>query len=127
MRSVPLSRSAGRIHRTSSVVVRWISYPPVTTRWVPTVRAVPAALSSFLAAGAFPLGQASDSWVVTTGMLKIVAVFEVDGQVGDHRWQLLNWDGEVLAEKGGYLTRAAALQDIERIRVAAVTANVVES
>ncbi|WP_395693432.1 YegP family protein [Nocardioides sp.] len=88
---------------------------------------MPAALSSFLAAGAFPLGQASDSWVVTTGMLKIVAVFEVDGQVGDHRWQLLNWDGEVLAEKGGYLTRAAALQDIERIRVAAVTANVVES
>ncbi|WP_395656512.1 YegP family protein [Nocardioides sp.] len=60
-------------------------------------------------------------------MLKIVAVFEVDGKLGEHRWQLRDWDGEVLAEKGGYLTRAAALQDIERVRVAAVTANVVEA
>ncbi|WP_395693549.1 YegP family protein [Nocardioides sp.] len=59
-------------------------------------------------------------------MFRTVAVFEVNGRVGDHRWQLVNWDGEVLAEKGGYLTRAAALEDVERIRVAAVTANLVE-
>ena len=60
-------------------------------------------------------------------MLKIVAVFEVDGRLGDHRWRLVNWDGEVLAEKSGFYTRTAAVEDIERVRVAAVTANIAES
>ena len=59
-------------------------------------------------------------------MLKIVAVYEVFEQSGTHGWVLRDWDGEVLAQNGGYLTRAAATQDIERLRVAAVTASVVE-
>ncbi|MBB6627517.1 YegP family protein [Nocardioides sp. KIGAM211] len=56
----------------------------------------------------------------------LVAVFEVSRFAGTHRWILRNWDGEILAQNGGYLTRGAAVQDIERLRVATVTANVVE-
>ncbi len=59
-------------------------------------------------------------------MLKIVGLFEVFQDGGEHHWLLRDWDGEVLARNGGYITRAAALQDIERLRVAAVTANVIE-
>lgn len=59
-------------------------------------------------------------------MLKIVAVYEVFEDSGGHGWVLRDWDGTVMARNGGYLTRAAAVQEIERLRVAAVTANVVE-
>jgi uncharacterized protein YegP (UPF0339 family) len=59
-------------------------------------------------------------------MSGVVAVFEVSRAAGSHRWVLRNWDGEVLAQKDGYLTRSAAVQDIERLRVASITANVVE-
>ena len=60
-------------------------------------------------------------------MAGIVAVFELSHTAGSHRWILRNWDGEILAQNDGYLTRAAAVQDIERLRVASVTANVVET
>ena len=59
-------------------------------------------------------------------MTDIVAVFELSQDNGRHRWVLRTWDGEVLAQNGGYLTRAAAVEDIERLRDASVTANVVE-
>lgn len=59
-------------------------------------------------------------------MLKIVGLFEVFAHRGEHYWLLRDWDGVVLARNGGYLTRAAALEDIERLRVTAITANVVE-
>jgi uncharacterized protein YegP (UPF0339 family) len=60
-------------------------------------------------------------------MLHLVAVFELSVHAGRHGWVLRDWDGEVLARNSGYLTRAAAAQDIERLRVASVTANVVET
>ncbi|GAB7007929.1 hypothetical protein JCM18899A_54080 [Nocardioides sp. AN3] len=60
-------------------------------------------------------------------MLKIVGLFEVFRDGGEYHWILRDWDGEVLARNGGYITRAGAVQDIERLRVAAVTANVVET
>ena len=59
-------------------------------------------------------------------MSGVVAVFEVSRSGASHRWVLRNWDGEVLAQNGRYLTRSAAVEDIERLRVASITANVVE-
>ena len=59
-------------------------------------------------------------------MLKIQGLFEVFRADGEHHWVLRGWDGEVIARNGGYLTRAGALEDIERLRVTALTANVVE-
>ena len=60
-------------------------------------------------------------------MLKIAAVFEVYDDAGLHHWILRDWDGGILARNGGYATRACALRDIERLRVTALTANVVET
>lgn len=60
-------------------------------------------------------------------MLHTVAVFELFERAGQHSWVLRDWDGVVLAQNSGYLTRAAAAQDIERLRVASVTANVIET
>jgi uncharacterized protein YegP (UPF0339 family) len=60
-------------------------------------------------------------------VLKIAGLFEVFEQDGEHHWLLRDWDGEVMARNGGYITRASALQDIERLRVTALTANVVEA
>ena len=60
-------------------------------------------------------------------MLKIAGLFEVFEQDGEHHWLLRDWDGQVMARNGGYITRASALQEIERIRVTALTANVVEA
>ena len=59
-------------------------------------------------------------------MLQMVAVFELSYQAGHHRWVLRDWDGAILAQNGGYLTRAAAVQDIERLQSATLGANVVE-
>ena len=59
-------------------------------------------------------------------MLKIAGLFEVYQEAGEHHWVLRDWDGYVMARNGGYITRAGALEDIERLRVTALTANVVE-
>lgn len=59
-------------------------------------------------------------------MLKIAGLFEVYSAQGEHHWVLRDWDGQIMARNGGYLTRAAAIQDIERLRVTALTANIVE-
>jgi uncharacterized protein YegP (UPF0339 family) len=59
-------------------------------------------------------------------MLKIAGLFEVYQEDGAHHWVLRDWDGYVMARNGGYITRAAVIQDIERLRVTALTANVVE-
>ncbi|WP_395656520.1 YegP family protein [Nocardioides sp.] len=60
-------------------------------------------------------------------MLKIAGLFEVFEQHGEHHWVLRDWDGQIMARNGGYITRTAALQEIERLRVTALTANVVEA
>lgn len=60
-------------------------------------------------------------------MLKIAGLFEVYERDGEHHWVLRDWAGEVMARNGGYVSRAGALQDIERLRVTALTANVVEA
>lgn len=59
-------------------------------------------------------------------MLKIVGLFEVYADTCGHHWVLRDWDGEVIARNGGYITRTAALEDIEQLRVTALTANIVE-
>lgn len=60
-------------------------------------------------------------------MLKIAGLFEVYEDGGRHHWVLRDWDGQVLARNGGYITRTGALEDIERLRVTALTANIVEA
>lgn len=60
-------------------------------------------------------------------VLKIAGLFEVYEQDGEHHWVLRDWDGEVMARNGGYVSRTGALMDIERLRVTALTANVVEA
>ncbi len=77
-----------------------------------------------------PDSSCAAAWPGSDGrqpMLKIVGLFEVFRDGGEYHWILRDWDGEVLARNGGYITRAGAVQDIERLRVAAVTANVVET
>ncbi len=37
-------------------------------------------------------------------MLKIVGLFEVFRDGGEYHWILRDWDGEVLARNGGYIT-----------------------
>lgn len=59
-------------------------------------------------------------------MLKIAGLFEVYEEQGEHHWVLRDWDGQVMARNGGYITRIGAIQDIERLRVTALTANIVE-
>lgn len=59
-------------------------------------------------------------------MLKIAGLFEVYEERGEHHWVLRDWDGQIMARNGGYITRAGAIEDIERLRVTALTANVVE-
>ncbi|MFT3873586.1 MAG: YegP family protein [Nocardioides sp.] len=59
-------------------------------------------------------------------MLKIAGLFEVYALDGEHYWLLRDWDGQIMARNGGYPSRGGALMDIERLRVTALTANVVE-
>ncbi len=59
-------------------------------------------------------------------MLKIAGLFEVFEQDGEHHWVLRDWDGQIVARNGGYVSRIGALQDVERLGVTALTANVVE-
>lgn len=59
-------------------------------------------------------------------MLKIAGLFEVYADQGEHHWVLRDWDGQIMARNAGYLTRTAAIQDIERLCVTALTANIVE-
>ena len=54
-------------------------------------------------------------------------MFEVYERDGEHHWVLRDWDGQVMAQNGGYASRVGVLQDIERLRVTALTANVVEA
>ena len=58
--------------------------------------------------------------------MKMAGLFEVYHDDGVHHWVLRDWDGQITARNGGYLSRTGALQDIERLRVIALTANVVE-
>ena len=60
-------------------------------------------------------------------MLKIAGVFEVYELDGEHYWLLRDWDGQVIARNGGYASWAGVHTDIERLRVVALTANVVEA
>lgn len=60
-------------------------------------------------------------------MLKIAGLFEVYQEQGEFAWVLRDWDGQIMAHNSGYSTRNAAVEDIERLRVTALTANVVES
>lgn len=59
-------------------------------------------------------------------MLKIAGLFEVYQQDDEHHWVLRDWDGQIIAHNGGYLSRAGALRDIERLRVTSLTAQIVE-
>ena len=56
----------------------------------------------------------------------MAGLFEVYQDDDGHHWVLRDWDGQIMARNGGYITRASALQDVERLRVTALTANVVE-
>jgi hypothetical protein len=59
-------------------------------------------------------------------MLSLAGLFEVHHDGRSHHWVLRDWDGLIMARNGGYVTRTAVMYEIERLRVTALTANVVE-
>ena len=84
--------------------------------------AVMAALPDDLAGDGTPTRRRADG----EHMLKTGGLFEVYQDGGEHHWVLRDCDGQIMARNGGYVTRTSALHDIERLRVTAPTANIVE-